>query len=286
MIAEKEIVLTYLLQLLAERGILDRLAFKGGTCIRKMIMGSQGRFSTDLDFTGLEEHDHEDLILAMMEAFEAPFHGLTFAIPHDGYYLTQDGLSWGVSPTYAHAWNTSGQSDIKLQVSRRETPTLPIEHRPQVPQSYFLLLPFAPVDIACMALPEMLSEKIRACYQRNKARDIYDLSLFATRPLDQALIRCLVVLKLWQANDTFDPAALMRKFEDPRQFDWEDLRQLIRRTINIDPGHMLADCRHGYAFLAELTPDEARLAQDRSHRLRDLWQELTASCGTIPRAML
>jgi predicted nucleotidyltransferase component of viral defense system len=53
MIAEKEIVLTYLLQLLAERGILDRLAFKGGTCIRKMIMGSQGRFSTDLDFTGL-----------------------------------------------------------------------------------------------------------------------------------------------------------------------------------------------------------------------------------------
>ena len=145
MIAEKEIVLTYLVQLLAERGILDRLAFKGGTCIRKMIMGSQGRFSTDLDFTGLEEHDHEDLILAMMEAFEAPFHGLTFAIPDDGYYLTQDGLSWGVSPTYAHAWNASGQSDIKLQVSRRETPTLPIERRPQVPQSYFPLLPFAPV---------------------------------------------------------------------------------------------------------------------------------------------
>jgi hypothetical protein len=110
--------------------------------------------------------------------------------------------------------------------------------------------------------------------------------VFATRPLDQALIRCLVVLKLWQANDTFDPADLMRKFENPRQFDWEDLRQLIRRTINIDPGHMLANCRQGYAFLAELTPDEARLAQDRSHRLHDLWQELTASCGTIPRAML
>ena len=32
MIAEKEIVLTFLLQLLSERGILDRLAFKGGTC--------------------------------------------------------------------------------------------------------------------------------------------------------------------------------------------------------------------------------------------------------------
>ena len=56
MIAEKEVVLTFLLQLLSQHGILDRLAFKGGTCLRKMFIGSQGRFSTDLDFTGLEEH--------------------------------------------------------------------------------------------------------------------------------------------------------------------------------------------------------------------------------------
>ena len=69
MIAEKEVILTFLLQLLSERGILDRLAFKGGTCLRKMIIGSQGRFSTDLDFTSLQEHDHEDVILEMMQAF-------------------------------------------------------------------------------------------------------------------------------------------------------------------------------------------------------------------------
>ena len=36
MIAEKEVVLTFLLQLLSERGILNRLAFKGGTCRRKI----------------------------------------------------------------------------------------------------------------------------------------------------------------------------------------------------------------------------------------------------------
>ncbi len=60
MIAEKEIVLTFLLQLLSERRILDRLAFKGGTCLRKMFIGSHARFSTDLDFTALGEHDHED----------------------------------------------------------------------------------------------------------------------------------------------------------------------------------------------------------------------------------
>ena len=114
MIAENEIVLTYLLQLMAERGILDKLAFKGGTCLRKMFIGSGGRFSTDLDFTRVEEHDHEDVILAMMEAFEQPFHGIRFGVPDDSYYETQDGLSWGVNPVYAHDWNPGGQSQIRL----------------------------------------------------------------------------------------------------------------------------------------------------------------------------
>jgi hypothetical protein len=117
MIAEKEVVLTFLLQLLSERGILERLALKGGTCLRKMFIGPQGRFSTDLDFTGTEEHDHEDVILYMMEAFAQPYHGIQFAIPDEGYYETQNGLSWGVNPAYSHDWNQGG-SEITLQISR------------------------------------------------------------------------------------------------------------------------------------------------------------------------
>ena len=81
MIAEKEVILTYLLQLLSERGLLDRFAFKGGTCLRRMVIGSQGRFSTDLDFTGLEEHDHETVILDMMAAFQEPYPSV---IRHEG----------------------------------------------------------------------------------------------------------------------------------------------------------------------------------------------------------
>ena len=44
-------------------------------------------------------------------------------------------------------------NEVKLQVSRRETPTLPTELRPKIEQSYFKLLPFAPADVACLALP-------------------------------------------------------------------------------------------------------------------------------------
>jgi predicted nucleotidyltransferase component of viral defense system len=276
MIAEKEVILTFLLQLLSERGILNRLAFKGGTCLRKMFLGTQGRFSTDLDFTGIEEHDHEEVILAMMEAFEQPFHGTQFAIPDEGYYETQDGLSWGVNPTYAHEWNASGVSEIKLQISRRETPTLPTEQRAQIFQSYFRFLPFAPADIVCLALPEMLAEKIRACYQRNKARDIYDLGMFATRPLNQPLIRRLVVLKLWQARDTFDPARLMQKFEDGWDFDWDDLRQLLNRAVVIERERITTDCVKSFGFLADLTDDEKAVARDPHQREQTAAERLRA----------
>ena len=275
MIAEKEIVLTFLLQLLAERGILDRLAFKGGTCLRKMFVGSQGRFSTDLDFTGLEEHDHEDVILAMMDAFQQEFHGITFSIPDNSYYETVDGMSWSVNPAYVHEWN-NGDSEIKLQVSRRETPTIPTERRGQVDQSYFALLPFRPAELTCLAFPEIIAEKIRACYQRNKARDIYDLGMFATRPLDQPLVRRLVVLKLWQARDRFDPALLMKKFEEGLEFDWDDLRDLVRRSAVIDRQRICADCVRGFRFLQDLSPQEAQLANDPHQRERALWEELTA----------
>jgi predicted nucleotidyltransferase component of viral defense system len=279
MIAEKEVVLTFLLQLLSERGMLDRFAFKGGTCIRKMVIGSQGRFSTDLDFTALGEHDHETVILDMMDAFAQPFHGIQFSIPDDSYYETQDGLSWGVNPAYTHAWNGSGESEVRLQISRRETPTLATERRPQCEQSYFRQLPFAPAGITCLALPEIIAEKIRACYQRNKARDIYDLGTFATRPLDQPLIRRLVVLKLWQARDSFDPALLMRKFEDGRAFDWDDLGQLVRRTLVVDREKITADCIRGYRFLVELTEQERQLANDPHQRERALGERLRTDIG-------
>ncbi len=275
MIAEKEVVLTFLLQLFTERGILDRLAFKGGTCLRKMHFGNQGRFSTDLDFTGLEEHDHEDVILEMMDAFEQPFHDLRFSIPDGSYYETADGLSWGVNPAYVHGWNEAG-SEIKLQISRRETPTLGTEHLAQMEQSYFRFLPFARAQITCLALPEIIAEKIRACYQRSKARDIYDLGIFATKPLDQALIRRLVVLKLWQARDRFEPDRLLQKFRDGREFDWDDLRDLVRRGAVIDRDRITADCARGFAFLADLSDDERALAGDPYQRQQEIWERARA----------
>ena len=94
----------------------------------------------------------------MMGAFEEEFHGIRFRIPGN-YYETVDGLSWGVNPTYAHEWNGAGESEIKLQISRRETPTLAAVRLPQCEQSYFGLVPFAPAEINCLACQRSLLKR-------------------------------------------------------------------------------------------------------------------------------
>ncbi|MCU1248057.1 MAG: hypothetical protein JWQ49_1086 [Edaphobacter sp.] len=151
----------------------------------------------------------------------------------------------------------------------------------QVPQSYFQHLPFAPAEIRCLSLDEILAEKLRSCYQRNKARDIYDLGMFAARPHNQAKIRRLLIVKLWQAHDAFDPAKLNRKFVGGNDFDWDDLRQLTRRTTEIDKERITRDCVRGFSFLNELSPEEKILAADPYQRERNLCEQLVASLPTL-----
>jgi len=74
------------------------------------------------------------------------------------------------------------------------------------------------------------------------------------------------VLKLWQARDMFDPARLIQKFEDGRDFDWEDLGQLLNRAVNIDRDRITRDCVRGFGFLADLTEGERALARDQYQR--------------------
>jgi hypothetical protein len=94
---------------------------------------------------------------------------------------------------------------------------------------------------------------------------------------EQALIRRLVVLKLWQARDTFDPARLIQKFQDGRDFDWDDLRQLLNRAAVINRDRITADCVRGFGFLANPTDDERTLAYDEYQREQAVADRLRAA---------
>ena len=64
----------------------------------------------------------------------------------------------------------------------------------------------------------------------------------------------------------------MQKFRDGREFDWDDLGQLVRRTGVVDRARITADCVRGFGFLAELSEEEQLLARDphqRENALKD-----------------
>ena len=90
------------------------------------------------------------------------------------------------------------------------------------------------------------------------------------------------MLKLWQAGDAFDPKALVAKFNDAAAFDWDDLRQLVRRTHAIEPAQIVSACLSGFAFLTDLHPAEAALAADPHQRDQALWNALRDDLRVSP----
>lgn len=266
-IAEREIVLTYVLRILEDAGLLKTLAFKGGTCLRKCVYGKDTRFSIDLDFTSIGSQRADDVILDTVSALGKTAYGISFELDTKDFYVSEDGLSCGVEVKYRHAWK---DGIFKLDISLRETPSLPLESRPLQLQSYFKHLEFKPFPVPCFQFEELLAEKIRASTQRVRSRDLYDLAKAAERPISPRLIRALAVIKCWNVGASFDPEKLLGRLR-AGTYNWEDLRQLVRRSEKIDPERLISLCEKRYRFLLELSENEKRLIADaKRHKLKDL----------------
>jgi predicted nucleotidyltransferase component of viral defense system len=249
------------------------MAFKGGTAIRKLYLGNQGRFSLDLDFTALGEVDPEELILDIVGAFHDQVHfGLRFNIPAADYYTTQD--SCGAEVTYDHEWATAGRFGI--QISLRARPLLPIRSMALRRERYFDWLGVEPPLVPSLDLHEIIGEKIRAAAQRRRVRDLFDLYQLNKQRADRNIIRRIAVIKCWETNYTFDPTAFLDAISSS-QYDWSDLRRLVRRGWQLSPKTIINEVRKGYAFLAELTVEEAILAGDPYRREQSTYQTMVMS---------
>lgn len=268
LVAERDVVLTYALRALLDAGIMDHLAFKGGTCLRKLIFGSAGRFSEDLDFTLDSTRPEDDVLTDLVEVFNAEHHGVRFTF--EEYYKTEDDTSFGGDVHYEHAWNDAGH--FRLQVSLRERPTLPVVASAMKAQAYFSYLEFDLFDVRALEAVEMVAEKVRAAFQRVKVRDLYDLHRFATTPFDGELLRRLAVLKLWQARDPFDPEALFEKIRSGH-YDWADVDRLVRSSERIEPAEIISSVENRFDVLRQLTELEQRVIADA----RSGWNEPLAN---------
>jgi predicted nucleotidyltransferase component of viral defense system len=272
LVAERDVVLTYALRALDDAEVMKHLAFKGGTCLRKTVFGSAGRFSEDLDFTLDTDDPEDDVLIAVVDVFNRDHYGITFTF--DEYYKTDGDTSFGGEVGYRHAWNTAGR--FRLQVSLRERPTLPAAPRPLKPQAYFSYLEFQPCEVRSLEVIEMIAEKLRAAFQRAKVRDLYDLHCFATTPFDGERLRRLAVLKLWQVQDPFEPDAFFERIRSGA-YDWDDLHRLVRGSERLDAKEILRTVETRFALLRDLSELERRLISDaragRNERIADRLRE-------------
>jgi predicted nucleotidyltransferase component of viral defense system len=272
-IAEREIALTYVLRILADQGVLARLAFKGGTAIRKLHLGNQGRFSLDLDFTALGEVDTKALILDIAGILHnQTYFGMEFSIPPSDYYANPD--SCGMEVTYQHGWVSSGRFGI--QISFRAQPLLPVKPMKLRRERYFDWLGVEPPDVPALDLQEIIGEKIRAAAQRNRVRDLYDLYQLANQRFDRNVVRRIAVIKCWETKFALEPLKFLDGISSGR-YDWADLRRLVKRGWEIPSETIIRGVQKEYAFLSELTEEEAVLACDPYRRQQQVKQNLVES---------
>jgi predicted nucleotidyltransferase component of viral defense system len=262
-----------LLRYLHSDGVLDKLAFKGGTALRKLYAGTAGRFSLDLDFSGVTiGGDMDDTLMEFITAIDGAMIG-----PFR-YGVVERRGKWAIR--YEHDFGGRINLNSKLDINPppwltpilRDFVSMPIHKQygqPPLPK------------IQTIRLEENVAEKIARLNRATPARDLYDLAWIAMNPniagkLDNDLVRRLAVLKIWtdangvHAGSTwwkpgheaypFDPEKWLRDRSD-EDFDVEDIGALV---VPVPSASELSDAiRSHYGFLTELNADEIVLSANR-----------------------
>jgi len=271
-VAERDVVLTYVLKILSDT-ILPRLAFKGGTCLKKMYFGNVGRFSMDLDFTS-SNISLEELKQELRQTLHKRNHyDVEFEIVEENVRTAFDvGVeSYLAIIRYAHSWNAG---EFTLEVSYREEPLLPLQEVLLYDEMYFRFCEFSRFAVRCLQKEELLAEKLRAAFQRLRARDLYDLYLFSGRPFDKDIVRQLVVVKCWNVREPFNPDALLSGISEGK-YDWDDLQRLVRRGDLPSEEIVTKKVIGEYAFLKDLDRDLLRIVNDsKAHKEKKLVTEI------------
>ena len=271
LVAERDVVLTYVLRAMSEHEdpLLSHLAFKGGTCIKKVYFGRTGRFSMDLDFTRVDIRPDKFKSELRLLFDQREHNGISFVIEEE---WSRDN-SCGAVLEYSHAWNSDR---FQIEVSFRERPFLPVVDLPLLDELYFRYCEFEPFKVSCLRKEEVLAEKIRASFQRIRARDLYDLYLFATMPrsYDVNKVRTLTVLKCWNSHDPFEPVRLLGRISE-EQYDWSDLQRLVRQKVLPSEKILIRTVVKHYAYLNDLDLYLQRIVADsRAHREAPLVKKL------------
>jgi predicted nucleotidyltransferase component of viral defense system len=142
----------------------NRLVFKGGTCLYKVY--KMNRFSEDLDFSGRKGFKPREFFRRLPYFFNLLDIKSTVRVEQfaKGINVYLEVLG----PLYDGRKET--RASLIFNISLRERVMLPVQGFP-----YASLYPeVRSFDLFVMDEKEILAEKVRTIYGRNKARDVYD----------------------------------------------------------------------------------------------------------------
>ena len=198
------------------------LVFKGGTALQKT--GVIQRFSEDLDFTAKKLADIKKIIELSMIAiktynYQVEIDKIIKKDISDSFRLKIKG------PLYN---NQRGICTIRIEISKREEIILPVQQKELAPL-YSDILPYI-LDI--MSYEEILSEKIRAIYTRNKARDLYDLYYLLKQ--NTSINIKIINKKLSYYDLSFDTVSFLEKCKNLEKIWDNELKSLMEKTISFN----------------------------------------------------
>src|SRR6202042_2520633 len=101
-------------------------------------------------------------------------------------------------------WENRPDNVLSLECSFRRPILLPTQRRSLREETWFKSLEFVPSPVPVLQAEEAISEKVRGAFQRNNARDIFDLHQYAQVPFDEELVRMMSVMKCWQDRGLYD----------------------------------------------------------------------------------
>lgn len=176
-ILERDYCVSWFLVALARTPLRDRLAFKGGTALKKCFFADY-RFSEDLDFTLLVESGFEEI----RDLLEPVFAEAKRASGMNLRFAREDRLAHENSHTFYLGYegplpSPAGGREIKCDITIRERLVFRIEERAVI-RGYeeYADLP-EDAEIRVYGLGEVMAEKVVALMDRarNEPRDLYDV---------------------------------------------------------------------------------------------------------------
>ena len=198
------------------------LVFKGGTALQKI--GLIHRFSEDLDFTEEKEislNDVVDTVVKAIRSYNYPTEVDRFSSKKitAGFRLKIQG------PLFR---NNRSMCSIRLEVSRREKILLKSNVK-EIDPPYRDILPYI---IKVMDKQEIVAEKIRAIFTRDKVRDLYDLSKLIEH--HAGFKKGLIDKKLAYYEMRFDPSEFIKRCDELSKRWYKDLGSLMEHVPSRD----------------------------------------------------